>query len=158
MAEDAGKLTADHHGLQANEPAGKQPRRLRSGRTSLCFSNIPPPVSSTPLVYKLLQKRNPAEGFRLSPSGPKVPLASHGCWKKALEPRPMADPALSLPPAHYPSPVGSCFPWWDEPGAGPLIPKSSRKLWSQNHRMVGVGRDLCGSSSPTLLLKQGHLQ
>jgi len=24
---------------------------------------------------------------------------------------------------------------------------------SQNHRMVGVGRDLCGSSSPTLLLK-----
>jgi len=24
--------------------------------------------------------------------------------------------------------------------------------------MFGVGRDLCGSSSPTLLLKQGHLQ
>jgi len=32
------------------------------------------------------------------------------------------------------------------------------KLFSQNHRMLGVGRDLCGSSSPTLLLKQGHLQ
>jgi len=29
---------------------------------------------------------------------------------------------------------------------------------SQNQRMVGVGRDLCGSSSPTLLPKQGHLQ
>jgi len=29
---------------------------------------------------------------------------------------------------------------------------------SQNHRMVGVGRDLCGSSSPTPLMKQGHLQ
>jgi len=29
---------------------------------------------------------------------------------------------------------------------------------SQNHRMVGVGRDLCGSSSPTFLPKQGHLQ
>ena len=29
---------------------------------------------------------------------------------------------------------------------------------SQNHRMVGVGRDLCGSSSPTLLPKQGHLE
>jgi len=29
---------------------------------------------------------------------------------------------------------------------------------SQNHRMVGVGRDFCGSSSPTLLPKQGHLQ
>ena len=27
---------------------------------------------------------------------------------------------------------------------------------SQNHRMLGVGRDLCGSSSPTLLLKQGR--
>ena len=29
---------------------------------------------------------------------------------------------------------------------------------SQNHRMVGIGRDLCGSSSPTLLPMQGHLQ
>jgi len=28
----------------------------------------------------------------------------------------------------------------------------------QNHRMVGVGRDLCGSSSPTPLPKQGLLQ
>ena len=27
---------------------------------------------------------------------------------------------------------------------------------SQNHRMLGVGRDLCGSSSPTPLLKQGY--
>jgi len=29
---------------------------------------------------------------------------------------------------------------------------------SPNHRMFGVGRDLCGSSSPTLLPNQGHLQ
>jgi len=29
---------------------------------------------------------------------------------------------------------------------------------SQNHRMFGVGRDLCGSSSPTPLPKQDHLQ
>jgi len=29
---------------------------------------------------------------------------------------------------------------------------------SQNHRIVGVGRDLCGSSSPTPPPKQGHLQ
>ena len=28
---------------------------------------------------------------------------------------------------------------------------------SQNHRMSGVGMDLCGSSSPTPLPKQGHL-
>ena len=33
-----------------------------------------------------------------------------------------------------------------------------RIIESQNHRMLGVGRDLCGSSSPTLLPKQGHLQ
>jgi len=31
-------------------------------------------------------------------------------------------------------------------------------LYRQNHRMVGIGRDLCGSSSPTPLPKQGHLQ
>jgi len=29
---------------------------------------------------------------------------------------------------------------------------------TKNHRMLGVGRDLCGSSSPTPLPKQGHLQ
>jgi len=29
---------------------------------------------------------------------------------------------------------------------------------SQNYRMLRVGRDLCGSSSPTPLPKQGHLQ
>jgi len=32
------------------------------------------------------------------------------------------------------------------------------ELNSQNHRMVGVGRDPCGSSSSTPLPKQGHLQ
>jgi len=32
-------------------------------------------------------------------------------------------------------------------------------IWLQNHRTVGVGRDhLCGSSSPTPIPKQGHLQ
>ena len=31
-------------------------------------------------------------------------------------------------------------------------------LSTQNHRMVGVGRDLCGSSSPIPLPKQGLLQ
>jgi len=31
-------------------------------------------------------------------------------------------------------------------------------LLSQNHRMLGDGKDLCGPSSPTPLLKQGHLQ
>ena len=32
------------------------------------------------------------------------------------------------------------------------------QMRNQNYRMVGVGRDLCGSSSPTPLSKQGHLQ
>jgi len=31
-------------------------------------------------------------------------------------------------------------------------------LKTQNHRMVGVGRDLCGSSSVHALLKQVHLE
>ena len=38
----------------------------------------------------------------------------------------------------------------------PLILMRKLLHSEQNHRMVGVGRDLCGSSSPTLLLKQGH--
>jgi len=29
---------------------------------------------------------------------------------------------------------------------------------SCNYRIIGVGRDLCGSSGPTPLPKQGHLQ
>jgi len=33
-----------------------------------------------------------------------------------------------------------------------------RDTESQNHSMVGVGRDLCGSSSPTPLPKQDLLQ
>ena len=36
--------------------------------------------------------------------------------------------------------------------------KKGWSLVSQNHRRVGVGRDLCGSSSPTPLPKQGHLK
>jgi len=35
---------------------------------------------------------------------------------------------------------------------------SGTRQESQNHRVVGVGRDLCGSASPNLLPKQGHLQ
>ena len=48
---------------------------------------------------------------------------------------------------------------------GPHSDAPAARLWgrhhhriTQNHRMVGVGRDLCGSSSPTLLPKKGHLQ
>jgi len=46
-------------------------------------------------------------------------------------------------------------PGWGEAWAPPASDCSSP---SQNHRIVGVGRDLCGSPSPTLLPKQGHLQ
>ena len=38
------------------------------------------------------------------------------------------------------------------------LPPAMLPVASQNHRMVGVGRDLWGSSSPALLPKQGHLQ
>ena len=36
--------------------------------------------------------------------------------------------------------------------------RNHRITESQNHRIIGVGRDLCGLSSPTPLPKQGHLQ
>ena len=37
-----------------------------------------------------------------------------------------------------------------------IEPENQRIRESQHHRMVGVGRDLCGPSSPTPLPKQGH--
>ena len=46
-------------------------------------------------------------------------------------------------------------------GSPPLTAFKSHQLWKssqKNHRMVGVGRNFCGSSSPTPLPKQGHLQ
>jgi len=43
-------------------------------------------------------------------------------------------------------------------GGAPQSWAPAYSLFSQNHRTVGVGRDLCGSSRPTLLLKEGHLQ
>ena len=33
-----------------------------------------------------------------------------------------------------------------------------KKENKEDHRMLGIGRNLCGSSSPTLLPKQGYLQ
>jgi len=46
-----------------------------------------------------------------------------------------------------------------EKAALPQAADGTTLSWdSQNHRIVGVGRDLRGSSSPTLLPKQGHLQ
>ena len=38
------------------------------------------------------------------------------------------------------------------------ITESHRITESQNHRMLEVERDLCGSSSPTALSKQSHLE
>ena len=46
---------------------------------------------------------------------------------------------------------------WATEGEG-LWSRGSRQPNSQNHRVSGVGRDLCGPSSPTPLPKQGHLQ
>jgi len=40
-----------------------------------------------------------------------------------------------------------------------LMPENrNTELVLQNHRMFGFGRDLCGSSSSTPLMKQGHLE
>jgi len=38
----------------------------------------------------------------------------------------------------------------------PVTFSSKEITESQNHRMVGVGRDLCGSYNPTPLPEQGH--
>ena len=43
-------------------------------------------------------------------------------------------------------------------GLDELLQLPLTEINSQNHRMVEVGRDLCGSSSPILLPTQGHLQ
>ena len=64
---------------------------------------------------------------------------------------------------------GSQAQWWipkstaPSRGSGPLPLRRRQSLFScvampesQNHRMFGVGRDLCGSSGPTPLPKQGH--
>jgi len=72
-------------------------------------------------------------------------------------------------PAFIPAASANVF-YVTVPSAGPSVclPLSPHALpptsfdrvvtESQSHRMVRVGRDLCGSSSPTLLPKQGHLQ
>ena len=46
---------------------------------------------------------------------------------------------------------------WRSETRGRLKVAASRQR-ERNHRTVGVGRGLCGSSSPTLLPKQAHLQ
>ena len=69
-------------------------------------------------------------------------------------------PRLSLPSAYrftsiYSSSGGHIYCFTSASSSAQRIRFTSE---SQNHRMVGVGRDLCGSPSPTLLPKQGHLQ
>ena len=70
-------------------------------------------------------------------------------WAASLRPLPMAqEPCLSSAPAcavlqELPVDPADPGPWADFP--------ASPRTEPQNHRMVGVGRDLCGSSSPTLL-------
>ena len=46
--------------------------------------------------------------------------------------------------------------WESRRRRGTLL--ASEQCLQQNHRMLGVGRGLCGSSSPPPLPKQGHLQ
>jgi len=51
------------------------------------------------------------------------------------------------------------FPMLDKTAKlGEVIIPSSDIMESQNHRMVRVGRNLCGSSGLIPLPKQGHLE
>ena len=64
--------------------------------------------------------------------------------------------ALVLSSKH--SPPGAGWTQFSQVQNCERAPDGIARVKSQNHRMVGVGRDLCGSSRPTLLPKQGHLQ
>ena len=52
------------------------------------------------------------------------------------------------------------FPFWmtSQPSMFTFPAQFTAPTESQNHRMFGIGKDLWGSSSPTPLPKQGHLQ
>jgi len=54
--------------------------------------------------------------------------------------------------------VSTNFMMKDMSGGGFFCLLVSYHRITQNHRMFGVGRDLWGSSSPTVLPKQGHLE
>ena len=74
------------------------------------------------------------------PEKTPAPLKLGSCW----------------PPGH-PRDRGCSHPWehWASGLGHPTA--SNTESESQNHRMVGVGRDLCGSSSPTPLLQSSLL-
>ena len=85
-----------------------------------------------------------------NPDTPKLKIKNYVCndgdrLPQALEPGEGQNP-------HFLEPMGCRRQGSQRVGPSPDGSKS------QNHRMVGVGRDLCGSSSPPLLPKQGHLQ
>jgi len=63
---------------------------------------------------------------------------------------------MALPGVSRKKPQGrlEVNPW----GFGDGDTKDLRPTESQNHRMFGVGRDLCGSSSPTPLQRKGFWQ
>jgi len=48
--------------------------------------------------------------------------------------------------------------WWYPVGVGGKRRRLQVLCKTRESQNGGVGRDLCGSSGPTLLLKQGHLQ
>ena len=80
------------------------------------------------------------------------PASRFACWVAGTSSSASApDQAARASPAW---PAGRVF-WGLSEYSPDLLPRVTE---SQNHRIVGVGRDLCGSSSPTPLPKQGHLQ
>ena len=135
--------------IPASQPRSRA-RTFLPPACSTCF------LSSVPsIIWNSDLPGGPCKGTRVSEAvlGPAVPAQPPGAQGPS-------DPALQPSPrwewdSRNRSPAGQCS-WIKGTTRAGETPNTSHV--SQHHRMFGVGRDLCGSSSPTLLPKQGHLQ
>jgi len=94
------------------------------------------------------------------PFKPKVSLGKRKIFSACLEPSwgvPHSAAPLLFPLAHI-STTGSFIPTSFLKALFDLTLHKISHQTHTNHQIVGAGRDLCGSSSPSPLPKQGHLQ
>jgi len=106
------------------------------------------PLPARPVPRQLLSLPRDTETVGLKSSAPS---AEGSPWAIPPEPKRIKGHARNIPEAFFCDST-------DAPWRFICLLGVALCLTSQNHRIVGVGRDLCGSSSPTLLPKQGHPQ